>query len=84
MYSFFWIADAGEMIGFVSTHFVWVVKSNSILDSTSGYMERLYRGDVRPAMVIKMDGEYLFRNLSTPPHPSSPPTAIRPSLVYNA
>ena len=66
---FFWIADVGEMIGFVSTHFVWVVKSNSIRDSTSGYMERLYRGDVRPAMVIKMDGEDLSRNLSTPPLP---------------
>jgi hypothetical protein len=65
----FWIADVGEMIGFVSTHFVWVVESNSILDSTSGCMERLYRGDVRPAMVIKMDGEDLFRNLSTPPLP---------------
>jgi hypothetical protein len=78
----FWIADVGEMIGFVSTHFVWAVNSNSILDSTSAYMERLYRGDVRTAMVIKIDGEYLFRNLSTPF--LSSPTAIRPSLVYNA
>jgi hypothetical protein len=67
VFVFLGIADVGEMIGFVVTRFVWVVKSISIRDSTSGYMERLYRGDVRPAMVIKMDGEDLSRNLSTPP-----------------